>query len=306
MIRLLAVTVALLAVSTAARAQSDAEAEEPPPEAPSEAPPDDPPPDDPPVRGGAVEARGGVRPTGTPAARMTLPGGKILFTAVVEANLAESSAGKPLSVAPDLWIGVSDRLTFGLVHSGRAATGFLTGFGTGLCFRGGGAAGPCGMGLGDVYTFAGAEARIGLTEGGFAVAFVAGAHARAFDPELLLAGKAGFVARLHSSRIAIELAPSAYIGMTQRDFNPDQFGAPVTIFLRLGGRFALAVQGGVTFFLDDVGNTWQVPAAAGFAWWVTPKLSIDAAFGLAAVADSDDATKPFDRRSASVGVGLAL
>jgi hypothetical protein len=295
MTRVLAVTVALLVVPAAARAQGDAEAAE------AEEPPDEPP-----ERAVAVEAQGELRPAGTPAARMTLPGGRFLLTAVVETNLAEGSAGKPLSVAPDLWIGVSDRLTFGVVHSGRAATGFLTGFGTGLCFRGGGATGPCGLGLGDVYTFAGAETRIGLTEGGFAVAFVAGAHARAFDPELLLAGKAGFVARLHSNRIAVELAPAAYIGMTQRDFNPDLFGAPVTIFLRLGGRFALAVQGGVTFLLDDIGNTWQVPAAAGFAWWVTPKLSIDAAFGLAAVADSNDATEPFDQRSASVGVGLAL
>jgi hypothetical protein len=208
-------------------------------------------------------------------------------------------------VAPDLWIGVADRLSGGIVHSGRAATGFLTSYGTGLCFRGGGSTGSCGSGLGDVYTFGGADLRLGLTEGGFALALVGGAQARAFDPELVLSGKAGFLARLHSSRVALELAPTAYIGITQRDANVDQFGAPVTIFLGVAGGFALAVQGGVTFDLDDIGNTWQIPAAAGFVWWVSPHFSIDAAFGLAAVADSDDMTKAFDRRSASVGVSIA-
>ena len=289
MTRLVAVAGALLAMASVARGQGE-DAEEPP------GPPD-----------AKVEARAettdGWVEVGAPEARLTLPGGKFMLTAVVEANLAENAVGKPISVAPDLWIGVHDRFSFGIIHSARAATGFLTGAGSGLCFRGEGA---CAFGLGEVYTFAGAEARIGLTEGGFALAFMAGAQARAFDPELVLSGKAGFLARIHSSRIAIELAPAVYIGMTQRDFNPDQFGAPVTIFLRLAGSFSLAVQGGVAFILDDVGNTWRVPAAAGFSWWVTPHVSFDAAFGLAAVADSDDATEAFDARTVTVGLGYAL
>lgn len=243
---------------------------------------------------------------GSPVTRLTLPGGKFMLTVAAEANMAKDQVGKPISIAPDLWIGVADRLTFGIVHSGRAATGFLTGFGTGLCFRGGGAAGACGLGLGDVYTFVGGEARIGLTQGGFATAFVLGAQARAFDPKLVMSGKAGLIVRMSSSRIALELAPAVYIGLTQRDFNPDVFGAPVTIFLRVGGQFALALQSGVTFGLKHAGDTWRIPAAAGIAWWVTPHVSFDVAFGLAAVADSDDATKAFDNRSATVGLGYAL
>jgi hypothetical protein len=251
---------------------------------------------------------GGLVKVGTPKARVTLPGGKFMLTAVVEANMAKGTAGKPLSVAPDLWIGVADRLSFGIVHSGRGATGFLTSFGTGLCFRGGGF---CDSGLGKVYTFSEADARIGLTQGGFAVALVLGAQARAFDPDLVLSGKAGFLARMGSSRIALELAPTAFIGITQRkiagmDFNTDEFGAPVTIYLRIAGGFSLALQSGVTFTFKDIGNTWQIPAAAGFQWWLTPHISFDAAFGLAAVADSNDATKAFDQRSASVGLGYAL
>jgi hypothetical protein len=315
MTRLAVVIVALLAVPAVASAQGDGTdappaeadaappAEEPPPEAP---PPDDePPPDDaPPPKANKSGGGGGeMVAVGSPKARMTLPGGKFMFTAVVEANLAEGAAGKPLSVAPDLWIGVHDRFTFGIIHSGRAATGFLSGFGTGLCFR---EDAFCATGLGEVYTFAAAEARIGLLEGGFPVAFVAGAQARAFEPELLLAAKGGFLARIHSSRFAVELAPAVYIGMNKRDFNPDLFGAPVTIYLRIAGGLSLALQGGITFALDDAGNTWQVPAAAGITWWLTPHISFDAAFGLGAVLDSDDMTKAFDQRSITGGFGYAL
>src|SRR5688572_24907809 len=48
---------------------------------------------------------------GAPKGRMTLPGGKFMLSAIVETNLAKGAAGKPLSVAPDLWIGLHDRLT---------------------------------------------------------------------------------------------------------------------------------------------------------------------------------------------------
>src|SRR5689334_22370637 len=112
-----------------------------------------------------------LQAAGSPKVRLTLPGGKFMFTAALEANMAKGAVAKPLSIGPDLWIGAADRLSLGILHSTRAATGFLTGFGTGLCFRGGG---QCDFGLGKVYTFVAGEARIGLTEGGFATAFVLG------------------------------------------------------------------------------------------------------------------------------------
>ncbi len=247
----------------------------------------------------------------SPKARMTLPGGKLLFGVIGEANMAKSAVGKPLSVAPDLWLGLADRLTFGVYHSGRAATGFLTGFGTGLCFRGGGSMGACSSGLGDVYTFVGSEARIGVLEGGFALALVLGGQVRAFDPKRVISGKGGFLARFNSRRVALELAPMVYPGITQRkvagvEFNRDEFAAPVTLFLRLSPAFSLGLQSGVTFVLKKPGDTYRVPVAAGLAWWVSPHFSIDVAFGLAAVADKDDMTKATDQRSASLGVAYAL
>ena len=342
----------VLLSSTTARAQDD---EEPPPKpgakkkkAPAPPPDEDEPPkkkkavdeDEPPKKKAAVDedeppknkaaedeerveasasvSTGELIEVGGPKGRMTLPGGKFMLNLVVEANMAKSAAGKPVSVAPDLWIGLADRLTVGIYHSGRAATGFLSGFGTGLCFRGGGMGGgtggasnPCKLGLGDVYTFVGGEMRIGLTEGGFATAFVLGGNARFLESEKLFAGKAGFVARIHGRRVAVEIAPVVFLGLNKREevmglsLNPDLIFVPLTIYLRFAPRFSLALQGGLSSTLKKIGDNYEIPAAAGLSFWVTKHLSFDAAFGLAAVADKNDMTKAFDQRSVTVGIGYA-
>lgn len=343
MTRVLVAVVTLCFMSATARAQAEEDDEEPPPKPGSKEPKKKkaPPPDEeaseeePPERGkkskpppdadeepsgtasasaSASVSGGDFVEVGSPKARMTLPGGKFMLNVIGEANLAKGAAGKPLSIAPDLWFGLHDRLTFGIYHSGRAATGFLSGFGTGLCFRDEDM-GQCSTGLGEVYTFAGAEARIGLTEGGFASALVLGGQARAFDPKLLAYAKGGFLVRLNSKRIAIELAPMVFIALTQRSAGmmmsaKDVFAAPVTLHLRFARSFSFALQAGITSTFKKFGDNYQVPAAAGLSWWVSPHFSIDAAFGLAAVLDkapdTEPGTKPFDNRSATLGIGYAL
>ena len=245
---------------------------------------------------------------GKASGRMTMPGGKILLNTIVEANLGKGAAGKPFSVAPDLWYGASDKLTLGLVHSGRGITGFLTGAGRGLCF--GDKEGACAFGLGKIYTTAAVEARIGLTEGGFPLALSIGAVAEAFEPELVLSGKIGLVGRTQG-KVALEVAPTVFAGITQRKVldagvNEEVFSLPVTLFFKLSPSFAIALQSGVVLTLQQAADSYEIPAAAGFAWWVSPKFSIDVAFGLDAVVDKNDMTKAFDGRSLSLGVGYGM
>ena len=172
-----------------------------------------------------------------------------------------------------------------------------------------------GAGLRGVYTFVGAEARIGLTEGGFPFALAIGAQARAFDPKLILSAKIGAIGRWQSNRVALELAPAVFAGITQRkvkvmdvetSVNEDVFSLPVTLFLKLSPSFAIAAQAGITLVIEHAADTYQVPAALGLAWWATPKFSVDLAFGLTAVVDKNDMTKPFDGRSLSLGVGYGM
>ena len=256
----------------------------------------------------------GVEAGAKASGRMTLPGGKFYVNAVVETNLASGAAGKPISVAPDLWYGASDKLTLGLVHSSRGATGFLTGFVNGLCFRGG-SGGACAGGLGDIYTTAGAEARIAISEGGFALALPIGVYASAFKPDVVLSGKIGLIGRWQAGSIALELQPTLFAGITDRKIdmagtkvsnNEERFGLPLTLFFKLSPAFALAAQTGITMVVEHAKDTYQVPVALGLAWWVSPRFSIDAAFGLAAVVDANSMTKPFDGRNLTLGVGYGM
>ena len=263
--------------------------------------------DDQPKSGGA--GAGDVVAAGNPTGRMTMPGGKVLLDMIVEANLGKSAVGKPFSLAPDIWYGASNKLTLGLVHSGRGLTGFLTGAGRGLCF--GDKDGACAAGLGKIYTSVGAEARVGLSEGGFPIALTLGGVVEAFKPNIVVSGKIGFVARAQSSRVALELAPTVFVGITQRKvagagFNEDVLSVPVTLFLNLSPAFAIALQSGVSLTIEHAADTYVVPAAVGLAWWVSPKFSLDLAFGLTAVVDKDDMTKAFDGRSVSLGVGYGM
>jgi hypothetical protein len=308
----IAVVVALLLPSSARAEGDDDEAEK---ASAKQAPPDDDePPGDAKKKPPAPAAKASMSvstsdlvETSGPKGRMTLPGGTFMLSAIVETNLAKQQAGKPISIAPDLWLGLADRLTVGLYHSGRAETGFLSGFGNGLCFRND----LCKVGLGEKYTFAGGEARIGLTEGAFATALVLGGNAHFIKPDKFFKGKAGILARIHTRKVAVELSPMVFIGLNKRkvmgvDVNKDVVAVPLTIFLRFAPRFALALQAGVTFDMKKAGDTYRVPAAAGISWWVTPHFAIDAAFGLGAVADKDDMTKAFDQRSATAGLSYAL
>jgi hypothetical protein len=260
--------------------------------------------EDTPKAGG--DGAGDLVVVGKSTGRMTMPRGKVLLNTIVEANLGESAVGKPFSLAPDIWYGASNKVTLGLVHSGRGLTGFLTGSGRGLCF--GDKEGACAAGLGKIYTAVGAEARIGLTEGGFPIALTLGGVVEAFKPDTVASTKIGFVARAQSSRVALELAPAVFAGITQRgtSFNEDVLSVPVTLFLNLSPAFAIALQSGASLSLQNAADTYVVPAAIGLAWWVRPRFSLDLAFGLTAVVDKDDMTKAFDGRSVSLGVGYGM
>lgn len=247
--------------------------------------------------------------------RMTMPGGTLYLNAVAETTLAKGAAGKPISIAPDLWYGASDKLTLGLVHSSRGTSGFLTGFVNGLCFRGGSGGGACAAGLGNIYTTAGAEARIAIREGGFALALPIGLYASAFKPDPVLSAKIGLIGRWQAGPLAVELQPTLFAGLTQRKIdmagtkvsnNEDRFGLPLTLLFQLSPAFALAAQTGITMVVEHAADTYQVPAALGLAWLATPKLSVDVAFGLAAVVDANSMTKPFDSRSLTLGVGYGM
>jgi hypothetical protein len=241
--------------------------------------------------------------------QMTLPEGRALVQVFAEINLSDEQALKPLSIAPDLWYGVSDVLTVGLVHSGRGATGLFGGVGNGLCLTG------SSNGCPDVYHNIGLDARYHFyRSGGITAAADGGLFARSFDP-FQLALKVGATGRWQSGVLAVELAPSIFAGLTERDGgdsvevstggNKETFILPVTAIYELMPKLGLAGQLGLTVPFEETGDTWLLGLSIGAQYMVNDQISADLAFSLPALAGGPDGTGA-DARVLTLGVGYAL
>ncbi|HZJ66624.1 MAG TPA: hypothetical protein VFD36_24125, partial [Kofleriaceae bacterium] len=96
-----------------------------------------------------------AKPEAGPAAgadgadQLTLPKGRLLLDASLIASLVSGAEFKPFSLSPDVWYGVTDDITAGLVHSGVGTTGFIGSAGESLCVSGS-------ANCGDLYKNAGA------------------------------------------------------------------------------------------------------------------------------------------------------
>ncbi|MEM9493624.1 MAG: hypothetical protein AAGC55_31030, partial [Myxococcota bacterium] len=205
--------------------------------------------------------------------RMTLPAGTVLFNLPLEVNLSSNSTFKPASIGPDLWYGISDRLTAGLVHSTVGSTGLYgsTPGGSGLCFTGESNGCP------ELYDNIGVDIRYNLLDGGFVLAADVGVFATALDPQTL-AAKAGFQGKLGIGPLALLLGPNIFVGITERDTNKEFINAPVGLALSLGVRFSIGVQSGIAAPLDGLADNFTVPLSTGVRLVLSRNLVLDAAF----------------------------
>jgi hypothetical protein len=251
----------------------------------------------------------GVATDVTEERQMTLPEGRFFVQVFTEINLSQDLALKPLSIAPDLWYGVSDVLTVGLVHSGRGATGIFGGVGNGLCLTG------SSNGCADVYHNIGIDARYHFyRSGGITAAADGGLFARSFDP-FQLALKVGATGRWQSGELAVELAPSIFAGLTERDAgdsvevstgnNKETFLLPVTAIYALMPKLGLAGQVALQVPFEETGDTWQLGVSLGAQYMVNEQLFADLAFSLPLLAGGQDGTGA-DARVLTLGVGYAL
>jgi hypothetical protein len=243
--------------------------------------------------------------------QMTLPAKRAFVQTFLEINLSKDAAFKPLSIAPDLWYGVSEPLTVGLVHSGRAATGFYGGVGNGLCLSG--SDGGCPR----VYDNVGVAARYHFHRAGsLTVSADGGLFVGSFDP-FALSLKAGVVGRLQAGSLALEFAPSLFAGLTQREpdsgtgvvitaGNKEILFLPATGMYKLSPTLAVAGQLGAVVPFADAGDLFTVALSVGAQYLLSEKFLLDLAFGLPALAGGDAVATGFDVRSLTLGVGYAL
>jgi hypothetical protein len=205
--------------------------------------------------------------------QLTLPKGRLLLNAFLGVNLNE--IGKPISLSPDIWYGVTDDITVGLVHSGVSGSGFIGVVGILLCLIG------LDNGCAELYSNVGADIRYKLKNGMLAYAVDAGVFVADVNADsITLAAKLGAVARWHSGPLAVEVQPNAFIGVTNRDASVDIINLPATALYTVAPKIDVAGQTGFVLPLKDTGDTYSLPLSIGAFYHVNESLTANAAFSL--------------------------
>ena len=244
----------------------------------------------------------------TAPAQVTLPKERFVLDVFVEINLSKDEAFKPFSISPDLWYGITDEITVGLIHSGNGELGFIGPVGTSLCLSG------SDNGCPHVYDNIGGEVRYKLLEGEYAVALDGGLFFDSFDPNVFLKLKVGAIGRWQKDRFAVEAAPAFLFGLTNRtvDIGPlsvtvngDFLLLPITGMYTVAPKTVLAVQTGFVIPFQNTGDTWQLPLSFGVHYLVIDRLNLTAAFTLLRLAGGSSADA-FDGRSLTIGGSYAF
>ena len=238
------------------------------------------------------------------AEQLTLPRGRLLLDAYFEASLVSGGEFQPFAISPDLWYGATDKITVGFVHSAVGASGFIGGATTSLCLTG--ETGGCAA----LYPGFGIDARYQLKTGSFAWAADGGLYIRHFDP-FQLALKIGAVGRWHSGKMALELLPNVFFGLTGRDAatvgtvsiagNQEVFDLPLTFLYALTPRVAVALQSGIMLPFQNAGDFYAIPVSLGAHFHVNDSLNVNLAFTLTALAGGNLQPTGFDGRSLTLG-----
>ena len=223
------------------------------------------------------------------------------FAVLASLQLGTSKGGKafePISIAPDAFYGVSDRLELGVVTSWYGITGFWSGAmlgaaPSGLCVsKKPEAAG--GIGCAKRFDNVGAEAHYGLMrEGSFQMAVGGGLHAASFDP-FTLDVKLGLHGRWRAGRIGLSFAPSLFIGVTQRHDPPDGTGNkeavqfPIAVTFAAVPQLLIGLQSGLRGPIDGFADAYSIPVALGAVYLINPQILVGGSFSFERVAGGDD------------------
>jgi hypothetical protein len=238
-------------------------------------------------------------PSGDGNDQLTLPKGRLVLNALFEANLSDSLIFKPFSITPDVWYGVNDDLTVGLVHSGMGGSGFIGSVGDSLCLAGNSS------GCGDIYHNVGLDVRYRLKTGPLSYAVDGGVYALSIDP-LAIAVKLGFSGRWHKDKLAVEFQPNVFIGVTERDSGgvTEIVNIPVTGYYTVAPKIALSAQTGAVLPVDNTGDTFRIPLSIGAHYTLNESLNLFLAFTFPAIVAGSNGG--IDARTLTLGATYAF
>jgi hypothetical protein len=197
-----------------------------------------------------------------------------LLDALVEIGLSTDAVFKPFSISPDVWYGVTDDITAGLVHSAVGMTGVIGGVGTSLCLQ------STENGCLSVYPNVGFVGRYKLKNGPLSYAAEGGLMVTYTGDPFTVGLRAGGIARWQKDKLAVEAEPSLYLGVTERDGNRDRLTLPATGLYAVAPLITLAGQVGIILPLEDTGDLYQISLSIGGHYRVNESITATLAFSL--------------------------
>jgi len=231
---------------------------------------------------------------------MTAPKGSLSIMAHLDVNLSKDAAFKPVSIAPDIWYGATEKLSVGLTHSALATSGFWGGPGAGLCLTGED------NGCGNTLSNTGLQARYDLSSTMEGLAFEGGFIMRDFDP-FVLGGKLGVVMTKDIGSLQLAIAPNFQFGLTEREaFNKEVLNVPVSLMYGLNETVLVGGQTGISLPLSNTGDTWRLPVSLVGQALLSEKYYVFGAFTLPSIAGGDLLPTGIDSRVLTLGFGAAL
>ena len=239
-------------------------------------------------------------PPKKPGGGLTNKKGGVVLQINAEMNLTKDKAWKPVSIAPDLSVGITDALTVAIEHSSFALTGFRGSAGSGLCITG------KDNGCGSVYRQGGAELIYSVSKGATAVAIDGGIVLKDLRPAststLDTFAKIGAKGKFSKGVFSLMVSPSLWIGLSNRSvtgmdgkstkLNKDQLWFPVVGWVKPIPSLQLGIGSGIKGALSKFADVYTIPIGALAQLSVNKHVQVGASFIFGQIAGGDAIANP--------------
>ncbi len=213
-----------------------------------------------------------AEPTDLVSRPLVLEPGDIEAAATFEVNLAHNAKASPLSLAPDVWVGVAPRWSIGLVHSMASVDRFAPG--GSFCVR------TDSLYCDSVYHGSGLDVRYAKARWIAPRARVLVRDVDPFKPAITL----GAQLRWQHGRWAITGDPYLQRGLANEDKgNRTQLWLPVQLALQPIERVLVAIDTGMNGELAIFDEAFHVPIAASVRARATTQFDVGATIGFASM-----------------------
>jgi hypothetical protein len=240
--------------------------------------------DNPPAEGSAPPAAGGeaapavaATPAPAPAGAgnptdITLRAGGVGIDGDVAVGMSSGATGKPISIVPNVYYGVSDTLSVG-IGSNPGSEIFQNAAGAGLCLSG--EANGCGK----IYNNVSLDALFSFMRSGTMDLGAHGGLDTSFGTETLLGVRVGAKGKTLLGPLVLTFDPFIRIGVNKRDVgNKELIYVPVRLGFNATPQLNVGPSVGIWGPLDGFGDAYFVPVGLGGTFAINSNISARAQF----------------------------